>query len=101
MPSPRDMGITATRTVLFAPVVGNLNRSKGTSGTPGKAYTNSVPGQHSLYSGGQHTLAVYTKCVVPEGLRALVMWVSFNFHNAQICIAALIVHYLTRRSWKG
>ncbi len=91
-------------------MVENLNRSKGTNGTPGKAYTNSVPGQHSLYSDGRHTLAFLTKYVVPEGLRALVVWVSFkilqrnlpfNFHNAQICIVALTVHYLTRRSWKG
>ncbi len=82
-------------------MVGNLNRSKGANGTPGKAYTNSVPGQHSLYSDGRYTLAFLTKCVVPEGLRALVVWVSFNFHNAQICIEALTVHYLTRRSWKG
>ncbi len=49
-------------------VVGNSNRSKGTNGTPSKAYTNSVPDQHSIYPGGQHTLAFYTKCVMPEGL---------------------------------
>ncbi len=47
-------------------MMGNLNRSKGTNGTPSKAYTNSVPDQHSIYRGGQHTLAFYTKCVMPE-----------------------------------
>ncbi len=36
-------------------------------GTPYKAYTNSVPVQHS--SDGQHTLAIYTKCVEPLGVR--------------------------------
>ncbi len=29
------------------------------------ARTNSVPDQHSIYPGGQHTLAFYTKCVMP------------------------------------
>ncbi len=29
-----------------------LNRSKGTNGTPSKAYTNLVPDQHSTYPGG-------------------------------------------------
>ncbi len=47
--------------------MGNLNRSKGANGTPSQAYTNSVPDQHSIYPGGQHTLAFYTKCVMPEG----------------------------------
>ncbi len=47
--------------------MGNLNRTKGTNVAPSKAYTNSVPGQHSIYPGGQHTLAFYTKCVMPQG----------------------------------
>ncbi len=33
-------------------------------------YTNSVADQHSVYPGGQHTLAFYTKCVMPK----LVSW---------------------------
>ncbi len=44
---------------FFSPVVGNLNRSKGANGTPSKAYTSSVPGQHSLYHGGQHMVSFY------------------------------------------
>ncbi len=48
-------------TVFFTDVVGNLNRNKGTIRTSGKAYTNLVPYQNSIYSGGQHTLAFYTK----------------------------------------
>ncbi len=55
------------RAVFFTPVMGNLNRSKGTNGTPSQAYTNSVLDQHSIYPGGQHTLAFYTKCVLPGG----------------------------------
>ncbi len=56
------------RTVfVFTPVVGNLNRSNGNIGTPSKAYTNSAPDQQSIYPDGQHTLAFYTKCVMPEG----------------------------------
>ncbi len=43
--------------------MGNLNRSKGTNGTPSWAYTNSVPDQHSIYSAGPHTLAFYAKCL--------------------------------------
>ncbi len=67
-------------------MVENLNRSKGANGTPGKAYTNSIPGQHSLYSGGQHTLAFLTKCVVPEGLRALVVRFSFKILREKLTI---------------
>ncbi len=67
-------------------MVGNLHRSKGANGTPGKAYTNSVQGQHSLYSDGRHTLAFLTKCVVPEGLRALVVWVSFKILREKLTI---------------
>ncbi len=54
------------RTVCFTPVVGNLNRSNGNNGAPSQAYTNSVPDQHSIYPGGQHTLAFYTKCAMLE-----------------------------------
>ncbi len=57
------------RTAFLTPVVGNVNRSKETNGTPSKAYTNSVPDQHSLYPDGQHTIAFYTKCVPPLGRR--------------------------------
>ncbi len=46
--------------------MGNLNRSKGTNGTPRLAYTNSILDQHSIYPSGQHTLAFYTKRVMPE-----------------------------------
>ncbi len=48
--------------------MGNLNRSKGVNGTPSKAYTNSIPDQHSIYPGGQHTLAFFIKNVlIPVG----------------------------------
>ncbi len=47
--------------------MGNLNRSKGTNGSPSLAYTNWVPDQHSVYLGGQHILAFYVKRVMPEG----------------------------------
>ncbi len=47
--------------------MGNLNRSKRVNVTPSKVNTNSVPDQHSIYPGGQHTLAFYTKCVIPKG----------------------------------
>ncbi len=50
-----------------------MNRSEGVNGTPGLAYTNSVPDQHSIYPGGQHTLVFYTKCVMPEGHVAVVV----------------------------
>ncbi len=40
MPSPRHRGFATTRTVFFTPVVGNLNRSKGTNGTPTRFPTN-------------------------------------------------------------
>ncbi len=39
--------------------------------TSRKAYTNSVPDQNYLYSGGEHTLAIYTKCVTPMGYLVL------------------------------
>ncbi len=45
-----------------------LTRNHGADGAPGLVYTNSVPDQHSLYPGGQHTLALFTKCVTPVGL---------------------------------
>ncbi len=51
------------RIVFFAPLMGNLNKSKGTIGTPSLAYNNLVPDQHPIYLGGQHTLAFITKCV--------------------------------------
>ncbi len=64
-------GLMTIKTDLFKPVVWNLYRSNGT--TPSKANTNSVPDQHSIYPGGQHTFAFYTKWVTPkwEGLRCL------------------------------
>ncbi len=33
--------------------MGNLTRSKGSNGTPSKAYTNSAPDQHSIYNAGK------------------------------------------------
>ncbi len=44
-----------------------LRREHEVHGTPGQAYTNLVPDQHSLYPVRQHTLAFYTKCVTPVG----------------------------------
>ncbi len=64
------------RTVFFTPMMGNLNRSKGVNGTPSQAYTNSVPDQHSMYPDGQHTLAFYTKSVMPKGQVVVVVEVG-------------------------
>ncbi len=62
------------RTVFYSSD-GKFKWSKGTNGTPSKAYTNSVPDQHSIYPGEQHTLAFYTKCVMSEGLvTAVAVW---------------------------
>ncbi len=36
-------------------------------GSKSKAYADSALDQHSLCSGGQHTLAFNTKCVMPKG----------------------------------
>ncbi len=44
-----------------------LGREHGVYGSPGKAYANSVPGEHPLYTGGQHTLLLYTSCATPVG----------------------------------
>ncbi len=49
-------------------MVGNVNRSKETNGSPSKAHANSVPNQHSIYPIGQNALAFLTKSVIPEGL---------------------------------
>ncbi len=46
--------------------------------TPSKAYTNSVPGQHSLYPDGQYTLELCTKCVMPEGQLKLSSGLSYG-----------------------
>ncbi len=49
-------------------------KERGVYGTPSWAYTDSVPDQHSIYPGGQHTLAFYTKCVMPEGQFVVEAW---------------------------
>ncbi len=41
-----------------------------------EAYTNSVPGQHSLCPFGQRILAFYTKCVTP--VEQLVLSVGYD-----------------------
>ncbi len=40
-------------------------------GTPGKAFTHSVPDKHSLYPVGQHSFAFFTKRVMSMGLAAI------------------------------
>ncbi len=52
---------------FFTAVVGNLNESIGTNGNSSKVYTSSVPGQHSTCPGEQHTLAFYTRFMMPNG----------------------------------
>ncbi len=44
----------------------------GVYGTPGWAYTMSVPDQHFLQPGEQHTLALYTKYVTARGQPLLI-----------------------------
>ncbi len=44
-------GLTTPMTVIFAPVVGNCNRSKGTNDTPNKAWSTTYP-------------IFYTMCVI-------------------------------------
>ncbi len=76
MSSPRPRGLTTMRIVmLYTLVMGNLNGSKGVNGTPiyTYAYINSVPDQHSIYPGGQHTRAFYTKYVMPNGQGSAVL----------------------------
>ncbi len=46
----------------YSPPKWNSSRSKGANGTPSQAFASSVPGHHSIYLGGQHTLAFYTNC---------------------------------------
>ncbi len=52
IPSPLDSELAIMRANIFTTVMGNLNRSKGTNGTPSEAYTSPVLGQHSIYPGG-------------------------------------------------
>ncbi len=62
-PVPATIGSPPWRYIfLFAVMVWNLTRSNGSDGNPSKVYTNSVPGQNSVYPGKQLTLAV---CVMP------------------------------------
>ncbi len=44
-----------------------LRRGHRVCDTSGKAYTNSVPENHSLYSGEQQTFSLSTKSVTPVG----------------------------------
>ncbi len=60
------MGVAWSAPWFLAPTMWQIKRSKGTSGNPSKAYNNSVHDQHPLYRGGQHTLASFTKGVMPE-----------------------------------
>ncbi len=51
-----------------AHMMGNLKRIKWTIGFPSKAYTNSIPNQHSVYPGVHHTLYTFnTKLLMPGG----------------------------------
>ncbi len=42
-----------------------MKKEPGAHDTPRQSYTNSVPGQHSLYTVGQHTFALFAKYVIP------------------------------------
>ncbi len=57
--------------VMFVFFNWEYRREQGPFGTPSKAYANSVPDQQSLYPGGQHTLAFYTRCVSSVGCDAV------------------------------
>ncbi len=54
-----------------------FENEQGTYGSPGYAFTNSIPDQNSLHSGKKHTLAFYTKCVTPVRQRAAFFVVLF------------------------
>ncbi len=58
-------GLTTMRTLFICSLNWELTKEHGVDGAPGKAYTNSVTDQHSLYPGRQHTLAFFTKCATP------------------------------------
>ncbi len=56
------------RTLFICCLYWGLTKEHGVDGTPGYAYTSSASDQRSLYPGGQHTLAFYTKYVAPSWL---------------------------------
>ncbi len=55
--------------------------------------TNPVPDQHSIYPGGQHTLAFYTKSVIPEGyvVVAIVVQVVVVVVTVLVVVVLLLV----------
>ncbi len=62
LPGPRHRGLTTIRTLLIWSLNWELRRVHGVYGTPGKAYSNLAPGQHTFYRVGQHT---FTKRMTP------------------------------------
>ncbi len=66
----------------------------GPHGTPSKAYTISVPDQHSLYPDGQHTLAFYIKCVPSVGAKTAVQTLNLifaSFRTSDSCMNSIEV----------
>ncbi len=64
LPGPRHRGL-----VTFS-LNWELGREHRVYGTLGKAYTNSAPDQHSLYSVGQHTRGA-KRCCYPAKLTVI------------------------------
>ncbi len=75
MPSPRHREL-APLGPAYAPVTGISNRSKGTNGTPSWVCNNTVSDEHSISPSGQHTLAFYTRYLMPEELQVLSFGIS-------------------------
>ncbi len=55
------------RTLFSCSLNWKLGTGHGVYGTPSMADVSSVPDQHSLRPGEQHTLACCTKCMTPVG----------------------------------
>ncbi len=65
----QDEAVDVARSAPHGDVIFLLSQLRMKKGARGSWYSELGLHQHSIYPGGQHTLAVYTKCVTPVGLR--------------------------------